>query len=79
MVAVYAGTSLPANGFGAAFNFAEPAVLTQNWTQANVLLATAVALGLLACWVVPALTVRRWRGPMAGRRPQRYSGSAWRR
>ena len=63
IVAVYAGASLPATGFGAAFNFAEPAVLTQNWTQANVLLATAVALGLLAVWVVAALTVRRWRSP----------------
>ena len=62
IVAIYAGTSLPANGFGAAFNFAEPAVLTQNWAQANVLLATAVALGLLGLWVVSALTIRRWRG-----------------
>ena len=48
-VAIYAGTSLPTAGFGSAFNFAEPAVLTQNWTQASVLLATAVTLGLLAC------------------------------
>ncbi len=62
IVAIYAGTSLPTNGFGAAFNFAELAVLTQNWTQANVLLATAVALGLLGLWVVAAITIRRWRG-----------------
>ena len=62
IVAVYAGTSLPTNGFGAAFNFAEAAVLTQNWTQANVLLATAVALGLLGLWVVSAIMIRRWRG-----------------
>jgi uncharacterized membrane protein YhaH (DUF805 family) len=63
-VAVYAGTSLPVNGFGNGFNFAEPAVLTQDWTQASVLVATAVAFGLLACWIVLALIVRRWRGLM---------------
>ncbi len=61
-VSVYAGRSVPTKGIGAAFNFAEPAVLTQNWTQANVLLATAVALGLLGLWVVAAITIRRWRG-----------------
>jgi hypothetical protein len=61
-VAAYAGTSLPVNGFGNGFNFAEPAVLTQDWTQASVLVATAVAFGLLACWIVLALVVRRWRG-----------------
>ena len=60
-VASYAGSSLPTAGFGSAFNFAEPAVLTQNWTQASVLLATAVTLGLLACWVASAFAVRRWR------------------
>ena len=60
-VAIYAGPSLPTSGFGAAFNFAEPAVLTQNWTQASVLLATAVTLGLLACWVALAFAIRRWR------------------
>jgi len=63
-VAIYAGTSLPTAGFGGAFNFAEPAVLTQDWTQASVLVATAVAFGLLACWIVLALVVRRWRGLM---------------
>jgi len=51
-------------GFGSGFNFAEPAVLTQDWTQASVLVATAVAFGLLACWIVLALIVRRWRGLM---------------
>jgi len=60
-VAIYAGPSLPTSGFGSAFNFAEPAVLTQNWTQASVLLATAVTLGLLACWVALAFAMRRWR------------------
>jgi hypothetical protein len=63
-VAAYAGTSLPVNGFGNGFNFAEPAVLTQDWSQASVLVATAVAFGLLACWIVLALVVRRWRGVM---------------
>ncbi len=63
-VAVYAGTSLSTAGFGSGFNFAEPAVLTQGWTQASVLVATAVALGLLACWIILALVVRRWRGVM---------------
>jgi hypothetical protein len=63
-VAVYAGTSLPVNGFGNGFNFAEPAVLTQDWAQASVLVATAVAFGLLACWIVLALIIRRWRGLM---------------
>jgi hypothetical protein len=61
-VAVYAGMSLPAAGFGAAFNFAEPAVLTQNWAQANVLLATAAAFGLLVCWIVLAVIGRRGLG-----------------
>ncbi len=60
-VAAYAGSSLPAAGFGSAFNFAEPAVLTQNWAQASVLLATAVTLGLLAAWTGFALAARRWR------------------
>ena len=48
VVTVYAGASVPTSGFGAAFVFAEPAVLTQNWTHASVLLATAVAFVLLA-------------------------------
>jgi hypothetical protein len=60
-VAVYAGSSVPTAGFGAGFNFAEPAVLTLNWTQANVPLATAVTLGLLAVWIGFAAAVRRWR------------------
>jgi hypothetical protein len=60
-VAAYAGTSVPTAGFGAAFAFAEPAVLTQDWTQASVALATAVALGLLAAWVAFVLKAGRWR------------------
>ena len=69
-VAIYAGSSLPTVAFGSAFNFAEPAVLTQNWTQASVLLATAVALGLLAAWITLALAARRWRAvvPVFGAR-----------
>jgi len=63
-VAVYAGTSLPVTGFGSGFNFAEPAVLTQDWTRASVLVATAVAFCLLACWILLALIIRRWRGLM---------------
>jgi hypothetical protein len=58
-VIIYAGSSLPTSGFGAGFNFAEPAVLTQNWTQASVLLATAVTLGLLGVWLGFAAAMRR--------------------
>jgi hypothetical protein len=56
-VVAYAGSSVPTSGFGAAFAFAEPAVLTQDWTQAGVFLATAAAVGLLALWVF----FSRWR------------------
>jgi hypothetical protein len=51
-VNAYAGTSVSTAGFGGGFSFAEPAVLTQGWAQANVLLATGVALALLAVWVL---------------------------
>ena len=61
VVSVYAGSSVPTLGFGAAFVFAEPAVLTQNWTHASVLLATAVALVLLACVVAVSRFGGRWR------------------
>jgi hypothetical protein len=60
-VDIYAGSSITTSGFGSGFNFAEPAVLTQNWTQASVLLATAVTLGLLAAWIGFTLAARRWR------------------
>jgi len=60
-VAAYAGSSLPTAGFGYAFNFAELAVLTQDWNQASVALATGVAFGLLGVWVLAALAARRWR------------------
>jgi hypothetical protein len=66
IVAVYAGTSLPTTGFGYSFNFAEPAVLTQNWNQASVALATGVVLGLLAIVVLAVLTARHWRAALPG-------------
>ncbi len=59
-VAVYAGTSLPTER-GKTFNFGEPAVLTQDWSQASVLVATAAALALLVLWVLLALLARRVR------------------
>jgi hypothetical protein len=66
VVSVYAGSSVPTSGFGAAFVFAEPAVLTQNWTQASVLLATAVAFVLLAAAGLVAVVAshrgRLWHG-----------------
>jgi len=61
-VFAYAGGSVPTAGFGGAFAFAEPAVLTQNWTQANVFLATVVGLLLLAAWVGMVLAADRWGG-----------------
>ena len=61
VVSAYAGSSVPTSGFGAAFVFAEPAVLTQNWTQASVLLATAVVFVLLACVVAISRFGGRWR------------------
>jgi hypothetical protein len=61
VVSVYAGSSVPTSGFGAGFVFAEPAVLTQNWTYASVLLATAVVFVLLACAVAVSRFGGRWR------------------
>jgi len=60
-VAVYIGTTVPTHGFGSGFNFAEPAVVTQNWTNASVALATAVTLVLLAVWIGFAFVLRRLR------------------
>jgi hypothetical protein len=60
IVSIYAGSSLPTSIFSTGFNFAEPAVLTQGWTSASVLVATAVAMGLLVLWVLLALAARRW-------------------
>ena len=67
VVAAYAGPSLPTDGFGYAFNFAEAAVLTQDWTGASVWVATAVTLGLLALWVLAALAARRWHAVILAR------------
>jgi len=64
-VAVYIGTTVPTVGFGAGFNFAEPAVVTQNWTQASVPLATAVTLVMLAVWIGFAFVLRRLRPGVA--------------
>jgi hypothetical protein len=59
-VAVYAGKSLPTER-GRRFDFGEPAVLTQDWIRASVLVATAAALALLLLWVVFALLARSVR------------------
>jgi hypothetical protein len=69
VVAVYAEASVPTSGFSAAFVFAEPAVLTQDWTTASVLLATVVALGLLAAAVGVVLCASRLGGSWARRGP----------
>jgi hypothetical protein len=66
VVAHYAGASVPTSGFGAAFVFAEPALLTQNWTAASVLAATAVAVGLLAVTAGTAAVAGGRAGPRAG-------------
>jgi hypothetical protein len=71
-----AGWSVPTSGFGGAFAFAEPAVLTQDWTQANVFLATAVALLLLAAWVAGVLAADRW-GRGSGSGPAGLLGGGW--
>jgi hypothetical protein len=67
VVVAYAGGSVPTSGFGAAFVFAEPAVLTQDWMKASVLLATVVALGVLAAAV--AVVTFASRRPWARRGP----------
>jgi hypothetical protein len=76
VVAGYAGSSLPTSTFAQAFNFAEPAVLTQDWISANVWVATAVTLGLLALGVLVALAARRWHAVrLAG--AVRVTGLLW--
>jgi hypothetical protein len=67
VLAAYVDGWVPTSGFGAAFVFAEPAVLTQDWTKASVLLATVVALGLLAAAV--GVMVGPSRGPWTRRGP----------
>jgi len=63
VVTAYAGASVPTSGFGSAFVFAEPAVLTQDWTRASVPLATVVAFVLLgaACLVAVCRFSGHWR------------------
>ena len=75
-VFAYAGGSVPTAGFGGAFAFAEPAVLTQNWTQANVFLATVVGLLLLAAWVGVVFAADRWGG-RGRRRGERGAPWCW--
>ena len=74
VVVAYAGGSVPTSGFGAAFVFAEVAVLTQGWTTGSVLLATAVALGLLAVAVVVAGAADRAGASRAG---ASRAGASW--
>jgi hypothetical protein len=68
IVVIYAGSSLRTWGWPWGFDFGELAVLTQDWYRAGVWMATAVALGLLAAWVLTALAARRWHDvDLAGR------------
>lgn len=68
VVVHYAGARQNVTGFGA-FNWADPAVLTQGWNYLSVPEATVVGLSLLAFWVLAALALRwlsgrsfaRWR------------------
>jgi hypothetical protein len=67
VVSAYAGASVPTSGFGAAFVFAEPAVLTQDWTTASVLLATAAVFLLLAAVTGAVLLAARLGGSWGSR------------
>jgi len=60
IVVIYAGPSLLTDGWPWGFDFGEPAVLTQDWHRAGVWTATAVALVLLAMWVLTALATQLW-------------------
>ncbi len=62
IVVIYAGSSLRTRGWPWGFDFGEPAVLTQDWSRAGVWMATAVALTLLAVWVLMALAAHHWHG-----------------
>jgi len=57
----YAGASQHITGF-VAFNWADPAVLTQNWNYVSVRKATEIGVSLLAFWVLAALALRRLSG-----------------
>ncbi|HJY02043.1 MAG TPA: hypothetical protein VJ351_14630, partial [Streptosporangiaceae bacterium] len=67
VVLAYTGGSVPTSGFGAGFVFGEPAVLTWDWTSANVLLATVAAFVLLGLFVAVALLGVRLGGAWAPR------------
>jgi hypothetical protein len=60
IVVIYAGSSVRTWGWPNGFDFGELAVLTQDWYRAGIWMATAVALALLAAWVLTALAARRW-------------------
>ena len=67
---------MPTAGFGAAFVFGEPAVLTEDSTTASIWLATAVTFGLLAAWVAVVLAADRWAvGWLSGGGPWCWPGS----
>ena len=58
LVVRYAGAHIHTAGF-AAYNFADPVVLTQGWNELSVPEATGVALGLMAFWVLAAVAASR--------------------
>lgn len=64
-VGAYIGGTVPVSGFGATFNFGEPAVLTWDWSGASVPLATGVTLAMLAVWLGLAAVLRRWWGAVS--------------
>lgn len=64
-VGAYIGGTVPVSGFGATFNFGEPAVLAWDWSRASVPLATGVTLAMLAGWLGFGAALRRWRGDAA--------------
>jgi hypothetical protein len=77
-VSRYAGAYQHVHGF-AAFNWAEPVVLTHAGDILSVRRATAVAIGLLALWTGLALLIR-WRAARPHHRwlPGRGPRSRWR-
>jgi hypothetical protein len=54
VVDAYAGSSVTTAGFTGGFTFGEPAVLTQSWTSANVMLVSLAGVVVLALVVVGA-------------------------
>jgi hypothetical protein len=54
VVTAYVGSSVTTAGFTGGFTFAEPAVLAQSWTSANVMLVTLAGLVVLALVVAGA-------------------------